>query len=246
MKLIPALMPFGLAATLAGGALLNGSAPKPAALALDTSGHETPQDGAYFENGWNVANTGAADLMDRYLRYQSFLGEPVSGFNGQCQSFRFGRLCYQPANPSDWKVELANVGLEDLQVQGYSAQPGRDPHPALRDWLYMQLEAGVDLTRVVGRLLSESICDARTRLCRQWADKQVFQFPQDSLTADQVQRLPVGLWLSHPQARPAPVAGSSESASPLSPWPWALVVVLVLVGLLVLMRRSVGANRGAV
>src|SRR5690348_8019247 len=75
-------------------------------LVVDTTGSEAPEQGAVHENGWNVANYDAATIKDTYLRYQGLLGEPVSGFDGRCQSFRFGRLCYHPDNPDDWQAEF--------------------------------------------------------------------------------------------------------------------------------------------
>ncbi len=192
-----------LSITVAGSALL-ASAPRPIVVApLDTSGHEAPQDDAFYENGWNVANVGESGFKDRYLDMKAWLGEPIRGFDGQCQTFRFGRLCYDPAKPDGWKVELANAALEDIQVEGFTPKPGSTPHPALRAWKLDQLEAGADLTRLVGRTISDPVCDHKLHQCRQWTDKQLFLFPENAVSGEQVQRTPLGLWLTYPATRAA-------------------------------------------
>lgn len=208
----------------------------------NTSGQEKPEDGAFYANGWNVANIGNARIMDAYLRYQSLLAEPISAFDGRCQNFRLGRLCFEPGNPPDWQVQFDNLGLDDLHVEGRTEKVDAAPHPAVRDWVMTQMEAGVDVLRVVGRFLSDPVCDPRTGECRQWTDKQLFLFPKDALTADQVHRAPLGLWLSHPQTRPTEIVVASPHVNlPLT----ALALLLALTGILTLFGPRPGSGSGS-
>lgn len=187
------------AASMATGVL--GALPRPVRTpVVDTSGHETPLEGALYLNGFNIEDFDGASILDTYRRFQDLLGQPISGFDGSSQSFTFGRLTYLPGNAPDWQVQLDNVGLEELQLEGYTPKPGATPHPAVRDWLVSQYELGTDLTRAVGRIISDPICNARNE-CKQYADKQEFLFSRSALTADQVQRAPLGVWLAHPQVR---------------------------------------------
>jgi hypothetical protein len=210
----------------------------------DYAGTEERQDDAYFENGWNVSNVGAIRLKDFFFRFQPFLNDPVGGFDGRSQAFRFGRLTFNPANPPDWQIELDNLGQQDMQIEGYTPQPGRSPHPAVRDWLIGQLEAGLDVVRLVGRFISDPVCDKKTRRCRQWTEKQRFEFEEDAVTADQVRRAPLGLWFTHPKTRP--VERPQEPIAPPQPtinYPsMGLAAVLGLVGLLLFIARGEGGS----
>ena len=194
-----------LSSAAATGLAIESALPRPVVVETQsTQGSEQPQEGALYQNGWVVANVGHATFMDADLRYGEFLGEPISSFDGHCQTFRLGRLCYQQSNPPDWQVELDNLGLQDLQVEGRTPHPGSAPHPALRDWITSEMEAGVDTTRVVGRILGDPVCD-KDGQCRQWTDKQLFLLKQNAVTGDGVERAPLGLWLTHPQTRPTTV-----------------------------------------
>ena len=194
------LIPVGLGTLLLGGTVLPGST-HPTHPVVVTAGQEVPHEGALYRNGWNVQNLGDARILDVYQRYQPFLGEPVSPFDGTSQYFRFGFLTYQPANPEGWQVEVGNGGLEDLQLSGYTPQRQAHPHPALRDWLQFQRENGVDTVRLIGPVISEPLCDKKAQSCTQWTMKARFSFPETDLTGERVQRHPVGLWLSHPSVR---------------------------------------------
>ena len=108
-------------------------------------------------------------------------------------------LTYNPANPADFRVQLDNLGLQDLQAQGRLPQPGAALHPAVRDWIVSLQEVGVDPLRLVGRAISPAICVAETQTCMQYFDKQVFTFPATATRAAYVQRRPLGELLSHPQ-----------------------------------------------
>lgn len=236
-KVMISLVLFGIASVLIVWALLD-ALPRTVVLeTVDTSGHEEPQEGAVFNNGWIVANYGDIAIMNAYLLYQPFLGEPISGFDGQCQSFRLGRLCYRPGNPSDWQIEFANLGMIDMQVEGYTPKLGSTLHPAVRDWLIAQLEAGVDTTRVVGKVISEPICDAKTGLCRQWTDKQLFTFDRNALTGDQVQRAPLGLWLTHTRTRPTVVDSEKPDSRP-DILPLLAGIAVLLAAVASLLRRG--------
>lgn len=229
-KAFPSIALFLLAAALGAWTWITSV---PREQLVDTSGHEQPAEGAFLENGWLVQNRGEARIADVYLRYRAWLGEPVSGFDGSCQLFRLGRLCYAPGNPPDWKVELDNLGYLDMQIEGYTPNPGRTPHPALRAWVQSQRESGLDTVRVVGRLISDPICDRNTGLCTQWTDKQRFSFDEAARWEDQVRREPLGLWFSHPKARPVAAPPLTSSAIPLG-----LAVLAALSGLVLLARRQ--------
>lgn len=231
----------GLAALLS-GVLVSGASEASLPQATNLSGREVPREGCLFVNGWNVCSYGEAALKDHYLRYQDLLGDPVSAFDSRCQTFRFGRLCYSAGNPPEWRVEFANLGLQDLQARGVSPQPGAEPHPAVRDWLISQLEVGLDTTRIVGRTVSQPVCDKTSGRCRQWTDKQLFLFPTDASAGHEVQRAPLGAW----SLRPQPIDQPAESRV-IAPVPLAAGVVLILVGLagLMLSGRSAG-GRGPV
>jgi hypothetical protein len=162
-------------------------------------GQEQPRERCAYENGINVCDYGDATLKDVYLRYAEFLGEPVGGFDSRCQTFRFNKLCFNPANPPGWQIEFSNAGLADLQANGLVPLPGAELHPAVRDWLIGQVESGLDTRRVVGRIISPAICDKAR--CRQWTDKSLFVFAADATAASQVQRAPLGLW-SVPRPQP--------------------------------------------
>jgi hypothetical protein len=192
-----ALVPIGVGVMVLGGSLQKA----PTENVFDTSGQEVAQEGAIYLNGWNVQNHYDAKIKDTYTRYQDLLGEPVSGWNGTSQSFRFGKLIYTPSRPDDWKIEFGNTGMEDLQVNGYTPQLNSTPHPALRDWLQSRNEDGMDIVRVIGPIISQPTCDKKANICRQWSAKSSFSFPADSLDGQNVVRLPVGLWLSHPKTR---------------------------------------------
>lgn len=214
---------------------------------LDTAGQEEPLADAVYENGWNVANHENARIQDTYLSYRRFLGEPITGFDGQCQSFRLGRLCYAPGNPPDWRIELANLGADELEVEGYTAKPGATLHPAVRDYRLSQLELGVDLGRVFGRVISDPICDKRTRTCKQFTDKALFLFDEQAVSGDQVQRAPLGLWRTYPRTRPT---GNTESIMPVQPLPLIAAGVGVVVALWLLLasqsRRGLFSKTSAV
>jgi len=227
-----AVLLIAVAAGLVGWTYVRAS-DRPSELLIDTAGREEPAEGALLENGWRIEDRGEANLKEVYLRNQGFLGEPVTGFDGATQTFRLGRLGYQPNNPPDWKIEFANLGWLDMQTSGLTPNPGRTPHPALRDWLQAQLEVGLDLPRVVGRIISEPVCEGGS--CRQWTDKQRFQFPREALTADQVQRAPLGLWLSYPASRPHTVAAGQATVPPV---PLILAGVCGLLGLALLRARG--------
>jgi hypothetical protein len=92
-KVVAIFLLLGLAAGLVAWTLL-GSRTVP--QVVDTAGQEEPQADALYVNGWNVGNYGEALVKDTYVRYHDLLGEPLSTFDGQCQSFRLGRLCYTP------------------------------------------------------------------------------------------------------------------------------------------------------
>jgi hypothetical protein len=205
-----------------------------------TTGTQSPAEGCLFENGWNVCDFGEADVKDVYLRYRGFLGEPISGFDARCQTFRFGRLCYTAGNASDWKVELANLGYQDMLAQGYTPQPGSSPDPALRDWLITQMEAGVDITRLVGRVISEPVCERASQgECRQWTDKGLFVFPRGASAERQIQRAPLGLHFSHPRTREAAPAIDLRRAA------LVLLALLGMAGLLFLTSRGGASGRSA-
>jgi hypothetical protein len=233
MKVILPLMLIGVCAAIVVSGLV---VPAPSAPYADTAGREEPLPGALFENGWNIHNHGDALFRDTFIRYRSFLGEPVSGFDAHCQTFRLGRLCFNAGNRPDWRVEFANLGALDMAVEGYTPNPGRAPHPALRDWLVAQIEVGLDTTRLVGRIISDPVCDRGTRRCVQWAEKQRFEFEASAIAADAVQRQPLGLWLTHPKARPAatPVATGLDLPRVL------LACAVALIGLALLARAMRG------
>ena len=235
------LILLGLAAGASG---FMASVPRPVVVEpLDTGGHEAPVEGSLYDNGWNVMNHGESGLKDTYLRLRHWLGEPISSFDGQCQSFRFGRLCYDPGKPEDWRIELSNSGWEDMLVEGYSPKPGSTPHPAVRDWKLSQLENGADLTRLVGRTISDPICDQKSHQCRQWTDKQLFLFEENAISDDRVQRAPLGLWLVYPQARAAATLPSEIVPSPPPVPSLAIAGMLVVAGVGLMLIR--GGARGS-
>jgi hypothetical protein len=196
-----------------------------------------PREGCLLENGWNVCNYGDAEIKDAYLRQQELLGEPISGFDSRCQTFRFGRLCYNAANAKEWRVEWANLGLQDYTAKGYVPQPGTEPHAAVRDYLIAAMEVGIDIPRTVGRLISQPVCDRG--LCRQWSDKQVWIFPQDAQSWHQVQRAPLGLEHSHPRVADGS-GGAIGNAVPL-----IAGIGLGLAGIALLVSRRAPTRRGA-
>jgi hypothetical protein len=178
------------------------------------SGSETPLDGCLFLNGRNVCDYGDAVIRDTYLREQAFLGDPISSFDSQSQTFVFGRLTYRRGNPDGWRVEWANLGLQHLTAHGYVPQVGAELHPAVHDWIAAQIELGVDTLRVIGRVVSPPVCNRETGMCQQWFDKAVFRFPSNATAGSQVQRLPLGL-LSLPVEASAPVRPSGPNLSAL-------------------------------
>lgn len=201
-------------------------------------GDQPARPGCLLLHGWNVCNYGDATLKDSYLRYKTYLGQPVSGFDGACQTFELGRLCYNAANPDDWQVEFDNLGLADLTSQGYTPLPGADPHPAVRAWLLALSEVGVEPWRVAGRIISEPVCE-RGR-CSQWSDKTRFSFPEQAVVATDVQRETLGIWATHPRQLIA--AGASNATSELLPLAGA--AVLGVAGLAMLLTRRRGMQRG--
>jgi hypothetical protein len=214
-RVFPALVLLGLACAIFALSALDVLPRQPVlAQVLDTSGNEEPLDGALPLNGWNVANYEQIRLKDFYQRHEGFLGEPLSGFDGRTQTFRLGRITYGPGKAAEWQLELENLGFLDMQLEGYTPRLGSSPHPAVRDWLLAQQDVGTDLTRVVGRTISEAICERKSKQCSQWTDKQRFLFRQDALTGDEVQRAPLGLWLSHPRSRPVLVSGEPVERHP--------------------------------
>ena len=197
-------------------------------------GDEAPQAGCLHEHGWNICNFGEATIKDSYLRTKTYLGRPVGSFDSRCQTFELGRLCFNPANSDDWQVEFDNLGLVDLTSNGYTPLPGSDPHPAVRDWLLSLSEVGVDPWRVAGRIISEPVCQ-RGR-CSQWADKTRFAFPETAVHANDVQREPLGSWMTHP--RQSAVTTTDESGLALLPLAGAAVLAVAGLALLATRRRS--------
>src|SRR5436309_3008836 len=96
--------------------------------------------------------------------------------SSQCPTSPSQFAGFEVGNPTDWRVELANLGSADMAIEGYTPNPGRTPHPALRDWLLSQVEVGLDTARVVGRIISDPVCDRTTKRCVQWSEKQRFEF----------------------------------------------------------------------
>lgn len=202
---------------------------------VNTAGSEQPLPSALLVNGWVVANWGEARALDTYLRYELFLGEPISPWDGKQQTFRNARLVYTPGNPPDWRIEFASLGRADMEIEGYMPKTGSVPHPAVRDWLQIHHEAGMDTTRLTGRLISEAICDGRTRRCIQWTEKARFEFPGDATSGEQVQRQPLGLWMAYPSARS--IRGQGSSSWPELPQLLAVGAPLVLLFVLLLRGR---------
>jgi hypothetical protein len=192
---------------------------------LNTSGHEAPITGALFSNGWNVADISGVGFRAFYERWRDLFGEPTTGFDGLQQCFTFACLRVNPANPPDWRIEIVNAGQQAMLAEGWTPTPGRTPHRAVRDWVLHQLELGVDVPRLVGRFISEPVC--QKKLCRQFSEKQLFVFGEDATSFDEVRREPVGLWLSHPRSREPQVNEDRSISYPLL----ALGVVLLAVAL---------------
>lgn len=223
---------------LGGAATSNPPAPL---LERRSSGSEQPREGCLFQNGWNVCDYGLATIRDTYLRYADLTGEPLSSFDSQCQTFRFASLCFKPGNPDGWKVEFANLGLQDLTANGFTPQPGVEIHAALRDWIQAQLELGVDVPRVVGRVLSPPICSRESGSCRVWTDKTAFSFPADAVSGSQVQRLALGL-TSLPAPVPPPVTSPGPSWPLSASIPLLAVLVMAVVLTVTLLTRKTGAG----
>lgn len=216
-----------------------GAAPPPVP---PTAGREVPHEDCLLENGWNICNYGDAALKDLYLRYRPYLGEPVSGFDSRCQRYRLGALCYNPGNPDGWKIEFANLGLSDYLANGFSPQASASPHPAVRDWLLAQMEVGLDTTRVVGPMVSQPHCDQKTARCMQWTAKTKFTFPIGAVSADQVQRVPLGLPSIQASAPALRQPASAPGRWLPRQWPFALsLICLVGLGLLSLTSRRAGS-----
>jgi hypothetical protein len=83
---------------------------QPRAVMIDTAGREQPRAGALLVNGWLIENHGAANVKDAWRRFEPYLNEPISGWDGQRQRFRGGDLVYTPGNDPQWRVEIANSG----------------------------------------------------------------------------------------------------------------------------------------
>jgi hypothetical protein len=222
---------FGLAAALLTHSAVS-SAPAKApgtALVVDTSGQEEPEVDAIFLNGFNVANRDQIRFKDFYEQHADWLGEPIGPFTGASQAFRFCQLTFNLSNPPEWRTELSNCGEADMRLEGFTPQPAgsASAHPALRDYLVDLYQRGVDVPRLVGPIISEPRCQAKTKLCTQWTMKARFEFPASAASGDAVRRLPIGLWLTHPRLRPAP-AGEQPDEAPSSGPPPGLSIGLVL------------------
>ena len=237
-RIVPFLVLLASIGLLALGLTDQGTATGGPQLPSD-QGHDVPQAGCLLVNGWDICNYADADLKDVYLRYQTYLGNPISSFDSRSQTFQFGRLTYNPANSDGEKVQFDNLGLDLLQLNGRTAAPGAELAPAVRDWLVSIQEAGIDPLVVAGRTISPPICDAHRGQCQQYLDKQVFSFPTNAVDASQVTRLALGTLLNHPQpTTPAP---------PTHPWlnQTRLVVLGALLGFLALgliLRQRRGAT----
>lgn len=217
---------FVLAAALLLPSWAGGSGPT--TFQVDTSGKDIPKEGALHLNGWNIENWGAARVLDFYLRYQHLLGEPVKGWDGTRMCFRGGCAIYTPGNDEQWKLELQNLGSEDMEVEGYTPRPRSSLHPAVREWIQSQREAGLDTVRIVGPVLSEPICDPRTARCKQWTAKQLF-----IISGNEVRRAPLGLWMTYPSAREM----QRSESNPVVDVRALMAVPLVFIALTLLFRR---------
>lgn len=234
------LIPIVLVTAMGGGLIFRDGAPnlppwmQPTRTIqqVTTEGMEQPDGNARFLNGYNIRDYPGAPLKEFYERFEPWLGEPISGFDARQQTFRMARLTATPSNPPDWRVELDNLGRLDLMREGFSPQPGSSPHPAVLAWLAAEADKGTDLPRIVGRMISSVVCDAKHR-CSQWSEKQRFMFDEDAVAAEQVSRAPLGLWLSQPRTRPVDVP--DESAWPVRTW--GIPVIAILFGA-ALLRRS--------
>lgn len=202
-------------------------------------GHEAPQQGCLYDNGYNICPYGEANLRDAYLEHRELLGPPLSSFDSRSQVFLFGKLVYTPGNSEKWKVELSNEGLSHLIRNGYGPQPGSQMHPAVSDYLRAQQEVGVDTVRTSGRIISPALRDPVTGLCRQWADKAVYQFPCDAESGTMVQRLALGL-----ESIPAPLpiaTAVTVVAEPAPAYPFELAssaIVLAIAAVVLLTRLT--------
>lgn len=221
---------------------------------MQQSWNESPREGCLYQDGFNICNYGDATIRETYLKYRDLLGSPISSFDSRCQLFRLGKLCYDPGKPPDWKVEWANIGLQDLVANGYSPLPGSEPHPAVRDFLTNQVELGVDTPRVFGRIISPPFCDRATGSCRQWTDKTLFIFPQDAVSGAHVARAPLGVGSAGQQlpltsptsgvtvAPPSHQSGAESSFAPLLVIAAILVIFTVVLVLSRLGRQPSGPS----
>lgn len=199
------------------------------------SGKEQPRPGAIFVNGFNIEDP----LRDTYARSRAWLGEPVTAFDGRCQRFRFGELCYEPGNDPAWVVQFANLGRQDMEIEGYRPVANASPSPALKDWLRAHYEVGLDITRTIGPVISEPHCTPT--VCVQWTMKTRFEFPPNATSASQVRRAPVGLYLTYPWIR------TQEQARYQAPRPNPTLWVVLpvgggVLGLWVLLRRHTSSR----
>ena len=236
-RIVPFLLFLASAGLLVLGLVTTGTATSGPPLATD-QGHDVPQAGCLLVNGWDVCNYGDATLKDVYLRDQTYLGDPISGFDSQAQWFRFGRLTYNPANPADLQVQFDNLGLKLLQITGRTPDPGAELAPAVRDWLVAIQEVGIDPLVIAGRTISPPICDQHTGTCEQYLDKIVFRFPQDATTASQVTRLPLGTLLRHPEAATPTAAPTHALVARSTFFTLAALFGLVAVGWFLVGRRG--------
>lgn len=242
VRLIVPLILFGGAALLVATSGVHAAFSRPPAttLVIDTSGNEPFEEGAWFENGYNVPNIGPIRFREFYERHREFLGEPVGPFTGTAQPFRYAALTFTGSNPPDWQVQLNNAGELDLLLAGYLPKPSSSPHPAVRDYLLALLERGIEVPRLIGPIISEPICTAPRvgglKSCVQWTMKARFEFAESALTGHEVQRMPIGLWQTHPKFRPGATMESESTRTFFSP-SLLLAGMLGLAGLLLLFRR---------
>ena len=226
---------LSLVAYVVGSAVLGRrEAPPP----LETAGHEPVRDGCLQEHGFNLCDQGTATLKSFWLQHRELLGEPLSGFDGHSQTFRYGRLSYAPEHPAGWEVELTNEGLQALLAQGLTPQPEAPLHPAVAAWLVPQTEVGHEATRIVGRVLSPALCDGTTRQCRQYTDKQLFLFAPDTTNVTEIHRAPLGLLGLYPDAE----TPQAQLEPDVVRWPLVPAGLLALLGLLLLTRRPRGVR----
>lgn len=218
-----------------------------------TGGEPEGGDDSTWVNGFNIRNNAQAKVRDAYRVFATYIGFPVGPYEHDCQTFQFGKLCYDfTAEP--YHVSLDNLGQTRMTDDGLTPDSTSQPHPAVKAWMDEAAVVSMTKDRLTGAVISPPDCNRYPGWCVQYTQRFLLVVPDGATKASQVFKAPLGLMnLRKATAVPTPAVILVPQPTPAAPpkdegLPWGMIalgaVVLVLGGLLAANMMNRGGYRG--